>query len=317
MFPAPQLIAPKRVVRDYLSSSLVWKDFLDQGGFIPTDVVVVDPFKAGTTWTQRIIQQILDNGQEPTAGLSESSPWLDSSWGDHAAMLRVLREQRERGQRRIIKSHLPADALPIDARARYVFVGRNGKDIGLSFHNYLAHFSAETMAAIDRIHAEWSGDPAPLVIPKGKQEFFDLWLDRDGYGCCALFDVVGSWWAVRELPNVLLVHYAQLLHDLPGQVARIARFIGADPAQLRMDAIVEHCLFGTMRTEAERLAPFGGAHMTQPGAFFQKGPARDFRTELRPDQIERFDRAALQKLGPECARWLETGEEAAGGARAA
>jgi aryl sulfotransferase len=310
-----QLIAPTRTVRDYLSSSLVWKDFLDQGGFVPTDIVVVDPFKAGTTWTQRIIQQILDNGEEPAAGLSETSPWLDSSWGDHAAMLRALREQKERGQRRVIKSHLPADAVPIDARARYIFVGRNGKDIGVSFHNYLAHFSAKTMAAIDRVHAQWSGHPSHLVIPQSKQEFFDLWLDRDGYGCCDLFDVVRSWWQLRDHPDVLLVHYQPLLHDLLAQVTRIAQFIGADPAQLRMDTIIEHCSFGYMRARAERLVPFGGAHMTQPKAFFQKGPTRDFRTELRPDQIERFDRKALEKLGPDCAHWLETGEVPNGASR--
>ena len=312
-----QLIAPTRDVRDYLSSSLVWKDFLEQGGFVPTDVVVADPFKAGTTWTQRIIQQILDHGQEPAAGLSETSPWLDSSWGDHPAMLHVLREQRERGQRRVIKSHLPADAVPIDARARYIFVGRNGKDIGISFHNYLAHFSADTMAAINRVHAAWSGNPSRLGIPESMQEFFDLWLDRDGYGCCDLFDVVRSWWMLRDQPNVLLVHYQSLLHDLPAQVTRVAQFIGADAPQLPMDTIVEHCSFGYMRTRAERLVPFGGAHMNEPKAFFHKGPARDYRTELRPEQIERFDRKALEKLGSECARWLETGELMPRGARAA
>ena len=62
---ATQGTTSRRVVRDYLSSSLVWNDFLAQGGFVPRDIVVVDPFKAGTTWTQRIIQQILSNGEEP------------------------------------------------------------------------------------------------------------------------------------------------------------------------------------------------------------------------------------------------------------
>jgi aryl sulfotransferase len=308
---ATQLHAPTRTVRDYLSSSLVWRDFLAQGGFVPTDIVVADPFKAGTTWTQRILQQILDNGEEPAAGLSDTSPWLDSSWGDHAQMLGVLRQQRERGQRRVIKSHLPADAVPIDARARYLFVGRNGKDIGISFHNYLKHFSPETMATINGVHSAWSGDPARLVIPESAQEFFDLWLESDGYGCCDLFDVVGSWWALRDRPNVLLVHYAGLMHDLPGQVARIARFVGADPERMPTERIVEHCAFGYMRSRAERLVPFGGAHMSEPQAFFNKGPARDFRTELTPVQIERFDGRALEKLGRECALWLETGDVSA------
>jgi aryl sulfotransferase len=300
--------APTRPYRDYLSSSLVWKDFLAKGGFVTGDIVVADPFKAGTTWTQRILQQILDDGVERPQGLSDTSPWLDSSWGDHAAMLAVLDEQRRRGQRRVIKSHLPADAVPIAPQARYLFVGRNGKDLVASLHNYLHGFSAETMATINRIHAAWSGDPTPLVIPDDAREFFDRWLDTDGYGCCDVFDVVRSWWARRDAPNVLLVHYRQLKDDLPGQIARIAGFIGRDPGTLQMGTIVEHCSFAYMRARAERMAPFGGAHMDDPRSFFHKGPARDARAELRPDQIERFDRAARAALGSACARWLETGE---------
>ena len=297
---ASQLIEPARTVRDYLSDSSVWRAFLAQGGFAPGDIVVADPFKAGTTWTQRIVQQILDDGEEPAAGLSDTSPWLDSSWGDHARMLRVLREQRDRGERRVIKSHLPADALPIDARARYVFVGRNGKDIGISFHNYLKHFSAETMAAIDRVHAEWSGDPSPLVIPESMQAFFDRWLDTDGYGCCDLFDVVRSWWALRDRPNVLLVHYQALLKDDLPAAGRADRAVhrrrsgpAADGARSWSTAPSDTCA-----ARAEQLAPFGGAHMDEPKAFFHKGPARDFRAELTPEQIERFDRKAAEKLGP-------------------
>ena len=75
-----QLLAPTRILRDYLSNSTAWEDFLDQGGFVEGDIVVEDPFKAGTTWTQRIVQQILENGEEKDGGLSDTSPWLDSSW---------------------------------------------------------------------------------------------------------------------------------------------------------------------------------------------------------------------------------------------
>jgi len=257
----------------------------------------------------RILQQILDNGEEREKSLSDTSPWLDASFGDHARMLAMLREQRESGQRRVIKSHLPADAVPIAPEARYLFVGRNGKDLGISLHNYLKHFSPPTMAAIDRIHAEWSGDPAPLVIPDDMREFFDRWLATDGYGCCDLFDIVRSWWQRRGEPNVLLVHYRPLKEDLRGQIVRIAEFIGIDPAGLHVDRIEEHCSFGYMRARAEQMAPFGGAHMTDPKAFFDKGPARDYRSELTPEQIERFDRLALEKLGDACARWLETGSE--------
>lgn len=302
------LIAPTRVLRDYLSSSLVWEDFLAQGGFVDGDIVVADPFKAGTTWTQRILQQILSNGEEHDAGLSDTSPWLDSSWGNHAGMLKTLKKQREAGTRRVIKSHLPADALPIAPGARYVFVGRNGKDLGVSFHNYLYNFSAATMEEINRIHAEWSGDSTPLVIPEDMREFFDLWLDTDGYQCCDLLDVMASWWRLKDEPNILLVHYTNLKRDLPGQISRVAKFLSVDPGSLRLDAILEHCSFEYMSGRAEKMAPFGGEHMSSVKAFFHKGPKRDFRTELTDEQIERFDRKALDKLGAECAQWLETGE---------
>jgi len=303
-----QLIGPTRVLRDYLSNSMVWEAFVAQGGFVEGDIVVADPFKAGTTWTQRIIQQILSNGDEKDAGLSDTSPWLDSSWGDHAEMLRVLKEQREAGIRRVIKSHVPADALPIAAAARYVFVGRNGKNLGISFYNYLKNFSEATMSTINRIHAEWSSDHVPLVIPDDLQVFFDRWLDTDGYGCCDLFDVMKSWWEHRNEPNVLLVHYGQLRGDLVAPIGRLAEFLSIDPWSLRTDAIVEHCSFDYMSARAEKMAPFGGGHMSSAKAFFDKGLKRDYRSELTTAQIERFDRIALEKLGKDCAHWLETAE---------
>ena len=304
-----QLLAPTRVVRDYLSNSMVWEDFLTQGGFVDGDIVVADPFKAGTTWTQRIVQQILHNGADQNGALSDTSPWLDSSWGDHAGMLNVLKEQRETGKRRVMKSHLPADALPIAPEARYVFVGRNGKDLGISFHNYLYNFSTPTMETINKIHAGWSGDSTPLVIPEDMREFFDRWLDTNGYQCCDLLDIMKSWWELRNEPNVLLLHYGQLKKDLPGQIARLAKFVSIDPKSLRMDAIVEHCSFDYMSARAEKMAPFGGAHMSSAKAFFHKGLKRDHRTELTPEQVDRFDRVALEQLGQECAHWLETGED--------
>lgn len=301
------LIAATRVMRDYLCNSLVWNDFLAQGSFVDGDILIVTPVKSGTTWTQRIIQQILRNGAENDGSLSDTSPWLDSSWGEHAEMLDVLRRQRESGSRRVIKSHLTADALPVAQEARYVFVGRNGKDSGISFHNMLCNYSESTMAKINQVHAAWSGSPTPLVIPADMPAFFDLWLDTGGYGYGDLFDLVKSWWDLRGEPNVLLLHYRQLTDDLPGQIARIAEFIGIDPASLNLDVIAQHCSFDYMRGRADKMAPFNGQHMSSPQAFFHKGPTHDYRSELTAEQVARFDQIAVHRLGAQCANWLETG----------
>jgi len=41
----------------------------------------------------------------------------------------------------------------------------------------------------------------------------------------SLWENVRSWWKIQHLPNVLLVHYAKLKQDLPGQMQRIAEFL--------------------------------------------------------------------------------------------
>ena len=58
---------------------------------------------------------------------------------------------------------------------------------------------------------------------------------------------------------------------------------------------------------------FNGQHMSSAKAFFHKGPNRDYRSELTAQQVARFDEVAQQKLGTQCARWLETGKLSATG----
>ena len=278
-----------------------------QGGYVADDIVVGDPFKAGTTWTQRILQQILSNGEEHETSLSDTSPWLDCSWGNHPEMLEVLKQQREAGKRRVIKSHVPADAVPIAPEAKYVFVARNGKDQVISLHNYLRNFSASAMDNINSIYTAWSGDSTPLEVPEDLQEFVELWLDTDGYKCCDTFDIVASWWKFKDQPNFLVLHYNNLKKDLLGQIPRIAEFLSIDPATLRVDKIAEHCSFEYMKGRADKMAPFRGEHLASAESFFLKGPKRDFRTELSPELIARYDRKAVEKLGEQCAEWMETG----------
>ncbi len=52
-----------------------------------------------------------------------------------------------------------------------------------------------------------------------------------------------SWWEVRRLPNVLMVHYADLKADLPSQMRRIAEFLEISVDEAQWDTIVEHCTF--------------------------------------------------------------------------
>lgn len=293
---------------DFLSDSRVWARFITEVGFAAGDIVIADPFKAGTTFTQRVLDQILSNGEESKESLSDKSPWLDSSWGNHTAMLNTLAKQRKNQRRLMIKSHLPADFVPINPLAKYIFVGRNGKDLVCSFHNYLYNFNAATVEKINQLHQAFSGNDEKMLIPADSAEFFDLFLNTaGGLGLCEVLKLTQSWWNHKALPNVLLVHYSKLTTDFDNEVKRLAAFIGVDVASLNIEKIKQNCSFSFMKENADKFVPFNGDHMTDAKAFFHQGPERDSSKQLRAEQISEFDTLAAAQMQPDCANWLETG----------
>jgi aryl sulfotransferase len=120
---------------------------------------------------------------------------------------------------------------------------------------------------------------------------------------------VRSWWAVRGLPNVLLMHYANLKQDLPGQIRRVAEFLDIGIAESDWPKIVEHCTFDYMKQNAAKAAPLGG-EIFEGGAdsFIFKGTNGRWRDMLTREDVEAYETRALTELGAECAHWLATGE---------
>ena len=54
---------------------------------------------------------------------------------------------------------------------------------------------------------------------------FPRWLDGDGYAFWPFFGNVRSWWEVRDLPNVLMLHFASLKRNVSGEIGRVASFL--------------------------------------------------------------------------------------------
>jgi aryl sulfotransferase len=120
------------------------------------------------------------------------------------------------------------------------------------------------------------------------------------------FGHVKGWWDIRGLPNLLLVHYADLKRDLRGQAQRIADFLEIKPT--RWDAIVEHCGFDYMKENGARLLPI--AELAWEGGaktFINKGTNGRWRDVLSAEEIAEYETQAREKLGPECAAWLADG----------
>jgi aryl sulfotransferase len=291
-----------RDLHNHHFDSTVWDGF----AFRPDDIVISTYAKSGTTWVQQIVGQLVFGGA-PDVPVAEISPWVDLRVPPREVKLAALEAQTHR---RFLKTHLPVDALVYSPEAKYLYVGRDGRDVVWSMYNHHKNANALWYELLNDTPGRVGSPIAPP--PESVIQYFRDWLEQDGHPFWPFFENIRSWWAIRDLPNLLLLHYADLKADLPGQVRRIAAFLEIDLDERRLPAIVEHASFGWMRRHAEQAAPLGGA-IWEGGAatFINRGTNGRWRGELPDELSRRYEALAHQELGDACARWLATGERPA------
>ena len=299
--PAAVLPCKTRDIHNHHMDSTIWDDF----AFRDDDVVIATYAKSGTTWMQQIVGQLIFAG-DPAVNVSDLSPWLDLRVPPKPVKLAALEAQ---SHRRFVKTHLPVDALVLSPRAKYIFVARDGRDVVWSLYNHHARANGLWYELLN----DTPGRVGPAIEPPAGdiRRYFLDWLDRDGHPFWPFWENIRSWWAIRDLPNVHVVHYADLKADLAGEIARIARFlnIAVDPADFA--AIVAHCRFDWMKRHAAQAAPLGGVFW-DGGAqtFIHKGVNGRWRDVLGEADSARYEALARAELGAECAAWLAGGRTA-------
>lgn len=287
-----------RELHNHHMDSTVWNEF----AFRDNDIVIGTYAKSGTTWTQQMVAQLIFGGAEGV-DVPTLSPWLDMRIMPREEMLAALAEQRHR---RFLKTHLPVDALVFSPTAKYLYIGRDGRDVVWSLYNHFANATDEFYRVIN----ETPGRVGPPVgrPPEDIREYFREWLEGDGYPLWSFWENIRSWWDIRHLPNVKLVHFADLKADLAGQMRAIARFLEIEVAEESWPAILEHCSFDYMKAHADQSAPLGGV-LWEGGAktFINKGTNGRWRDLLTAEDNRRYEALARQQLDKDCVRWLMEG----------
>ena len=258
--------------------------------------------KSGTTWTQQIVSQLL-HGPDPALEVAQSSPWVDLRVPPRAEKLAAIEALPDP---RVLKTHLPVDALVFSPRARYIYVGRDARDVMMSMHNHHSKGNALWYATLNDTPGRVGPPMGPP--PADPAEYFRAWLDGDGHPFWPWFDAARSWWAVRRLPNVLLVHFADLKRDLPGEMARVAAFLGREVPAADLARAAEYCSFDWMKAHAGRAAPLGGAFWEGGGAaFVNRGVNGRWRDAFAAVDCAEYEARMVAECGAECARWFAEG----------
>ncbi|HXZ68910.1 MAG TPA: sulfotransferase domain-containing protein [Alphaproteobacteria bacterium] len=294
-----------RKTRDVLNhhqDSTNW-DFVE---FREGDIVAANWAKAGITWLQQILLQLIHGG-DPAVKVRDSGIWLD--WWT-IPKSDIPKWTSAIPGRRVFKTHLPADALNLLPQVKYIYIGRDVRDIIWSFYPHLMNYTDDLIALANSApHRKAERD---FVVPTTDiRAYYHSFLENDGAPYWPFWESVQSWWDVRELPNVMLVHYQNLKDDLPGMIQKIAAFIEAPIANEAWPKILEHCSFTYMKAHKDELLPID-SFKDKGATFMHKGETGRWRATLSPEEIDKADRIASEHLSPDCAHWLKTGEGASG-----
>ena len=302
----PGLIrGPLCEARSRFFDSARWNDYQPRSD----DIIIATYPKCGTTWMQRIVGMLVFQSDRPFA-VQDISPWPDMRLRPPGAMLELAQSQTHR---RFFKTHLPYDALPVYEGVRFIHVARDGRDAAMSFHNHKLHYTDNVIEDVCRILQDdpkfTSGikrtDPDPAV-------HFHQWIlgeeDHMGDPLCGFWHLENSFWAAKDDPNLLLVHYSDLKRDLDGEMRRIADFLEIEISEQLWPDLVDAAKFEAMKSKASELLPGADNRWLGGGnRFLHKGTNGRWRGVFNQEDLALYNTRLEQEFSPELARWIESG----------
>jgi len=305
-----------RQYKSVVANSERWDGFR----FRDDDIVISTPAKCGTTWMQMLCALAIFQTPDLPGRLTELSPWLDMQTAPRDEVVAALDAQQHR---RFIKTHTPLDGLPFDERVTYICVGRDPRDVAVSWDNHFENINLEVFlgaraAAVgldDLAEVMADGPPIPSADPR---ERFWEWVDSDrppGAGDSTLratLEHLATFWDVRGEPNVVLFHYTDLKADLDGEFRRLASALSIDLDESKVSDLVTAAGFEQMRGRAEQLAPEvkTDGFWNDTSRFFHVGGSGQWQAYMGPEDAKRYEARVAELATDELAAWAHAGRQA-------
>jgi hypothetical protein len=250
------------------------------------------------------------------APMSELSPWVDMLTWPLDELVALVDAQTHR---RFLKTHTPIDGLPWNPTVTYLCVGRDPRDVALSWDNHVAATDVDNLlnariaaVGMDDL-AELFPDGPPAPPSEDPEERFWQWIESDPdrmldsmVGLANMLNHIDTFWARRQEPNVHLFHYAEMKADLGGQLRRLAGVLGVEIDDDELARLVDAASFESMRARADMLAPDTTHRIWQDNArFFDRARSGGWRDIPGADGPRYHDRMSALS-SPDVIAWLHT-----------
>ena len=299
--------------RSIVADSARWDGF----AFRPGDIVISTPPKCGTTWTQMLCALLIFDGPDFPTPLDELSPWLDMCNRPLTEVRDLLAAQTHR---RFIKTHTPLDGIPLTDEVTYLVVGRDPRDVAVSYEHHAANMDFEHFMAL-RAAAVGNDDLAELperrVPSEDPVERFRAFVADETQGgpptLASVLHHLDTGWQRRRDPNVVLFHYADLKADLPGELQRLANVLGIPCSAERARALAPEASLARMRERGADVAPSASqGNWKDVRAFFRSGGLGEWRARLSAADLAAYEARVAELVTPDLAAWAHGGRLGAG-----
>ncbi len=230
------------------------------------------------------------------------SPWFDANLTPSDTVSRMIEAQQHR---RYLKTHTPLDGIPYFADCNYVAVYRDPRDTFLSMMRLAARTlegrpAASQIADLHALFGTW------LKVPfrAGQAEQMSL---------AAIAHHFNLFWKHRALPNIALVHFADLKRDPAGTIRSIAAALGIAADDGLIARIADATAFANMRDKAAQFAPgIGRGQFKSESDFFRSGENVQWKNFATASELAAYAQRMSQLMPPDAAAWLEHGSGVTG-----
>ncbi|KAM7355798.1 sulfotransferase 1E1-like isoform 2-T2 [Cochliomyia hominivorax] len=250
------------------------------------DVFVVTFMKCGTTWMQEcawLLMNNLDYEKAKQEVVMIRSPYLDyhgiiPGMTNHVELCEKLESPR------LIKSHLPANLLPLqiwEKKKKIIYVARNAKDVIVSSYHFVKNLDM------------WRGDSF--------EEYVDDFLN-DEIIYTNFWAHIVDFWQMRHEPFIFFVTYEEMKRDLANVLQRLCTFLERPQlTEKEMQVLLKHLSFDSMKknktTNLTYLLKGETPDVKEEFQFMRRGIVGSFKDELTPELITKIDKWTANILG--------------------
>ena len=213
-----------------------FEDIIDNFNTKDGDVFVATYVKAGTTWTQQIIHQLLRKG-EPGGNYTETVPWLEAAASEMLQPREMAHHTLDTINNlpgpRYFKTHATVSDLPRGkANIKVIYVARNPKDSMVSLYHH----------AKSKPEFGYTGDI---------QTFFNIFLSSKAENA-SWFNHVIDWYnkCKAEPSTHLFLQYEEMYQNPSKAVKTIANFLNIDVNDEIIAKVVKNSSISEMRSSS-------------------------------------------------------------------